>query len=392
MYCPQCGTQTGEEARFCHSCGIKLPEIKRKEPSDLYNLIDASLHQKPRAKVEQTSEQSSQNVQTPLAHSPRHTNSSYKTNSYIIYFLGAGALFIAVLLDKSGGTISIVTFVAKLLSYSLILGIPTVLIAKYGSKTPLLRAARVFSWLFLAASLFDYLPLLERLAYSGTSPTVHRNQIESTTPLNVPQEVSVINQTLQDPSDNQNGWTTIAIKGIGTIDIPPTMEIQAGKYKEFADAYRKIKGYETSDLVIQPKGASNLERDAIRKYARVLISKRVDSESIGIGLHFSFADFTRKDVSELNEVFTAQIKSQLPPSTTVTEWYPLELVKVNRMSSMRLGFKRQLRDNPPVVVYSYKFFDYTKTYELTVSYRETEKSYWKKDLERLVNSFVIEEQ
>jgi len=64
----------------------------------------------------------------------------------------------------------------------------------------------------------------------------------------------------------QERWTTVSIKGIGTIDIPPTMEIQSGKYKEYVDSVKNVKGYESVDLVIQPKGVNYLEGESLAKY------------------------------------------------------------------------------------------------------------------------------
>jgi hypothetical protein len=37
------------------------------------------------------------------------------------------------------------------------------------------------------------------------------------------------------------GWERIYIKNVGSFDLPPTMEVQKGKYKEFVDEIKKDK-------------------------------------------------------------------------------------------------------------------------------------------------------
>jgi len=298
-----------------------------------------------------------------------------------VLIVGCVVLFIATSLDTAGNFSYVLgAYIAKLLGYTFFLGLPTFLIARGMKKAPQ-KAFRVFAWLFLSAAAFDFLPYFMRPSFSPAETNDLLERMGSYGGQNQPSST--------DSPSGEELWTTVIIKGIGTIEIPPTMEVQSGKYKEFVDTQRKLKGYKTPQLVIQPKGINDLEQEPLAKYARVLISKEVHAESMELGLYFDFADFTPDDVSELNTVFQEQILSQLPQEIKILEWYPLELKRVNRMSAMRIGFRRRLRDNPPVVVYSYKFFNFYETYELTVSYRQSESEYWKNDLTRLVNSFSI---
>ena len=45
-------------------------------------------------------------------------------------------------------------------------------------------------------------------------------------------------QTLPPPTV-PTGWERIYIKNVGSFDLPPTMEVQKGKYKEFVDEIKK---------------------------------------------------------------------------------------------------------------------------------------------------------
>lgn len=49
MYCPKCGNAEAEDALYCHSCGAKLPRMKREEYSlssdDLTEKVKQLVHE-----------------------------------------------------------------------------------------------------------------------------------------------------------------------------------------------------------------------------------------------------------------------------------------------------------------------------------------------------------
>ena len=61
------------------------------------------------------------------------------------------------------------------------------------------------------------------------------------------------------------GWERIYIKNIGYFDLPPTMEVQKGKYKEFIDELKQIKGYDATQLTAQQKGLNELGKEGFEK-------------------------------------------------------------------------------------------------------------------------------
>ena len=67
--------------------------------------------------------------------------------------------------------------------------------------------------------------------------------------------VVVFSQTLpKPPLALKAGWNRIYIKYVGYFDLPPTMEVQKGRYKEFTDITRKIQGFDANPLTAQQKG------------------------------------------------------------------------------------------------------------------------------------------
>lgn len=185
-------------------------------------------------------------------------------------------------------------------------------------------------------------------------------------------------------------WKRIYIKNVGNIDIPPTMEIQAGKYKEFNDELRKIKGYDAPQIVIQQKGLNEMGKEGFQKYARVMIETDYGSAGDYDKLNFSLTQYSQSDISQLS----AQLKSQVAQSFAGTglkllEWYGATIEKINGMSCVHISYKRQLDDKPFVLVHMYMFQNYDRVHRLTLSYRLSEQDYWKTDYVTVLKSFRL---
>ncbi len=191
-------------------------------------------------------------------------------------------------------------------------------------------------------------------------------------------------------STTPNGWEKIYIKNIGSFDLPPTMEIQKGKYKEFIDEVKKIKGYDATQITAQQKGLNEFGKEGFEKYARVMVETTFGSAGDFEKLNFNLAPYTQMDISELNSTYKLQIQqSFIGTGLKLIEWYPLKLEKVNGMSCIHISYKRQLQDKPFVLVHIYYFHNNDRMHSLTLSYRLSELDYWKSDYATILKSFRI---
>lgn len=191
----------------------------------------------------------------------------------------------------------------------------------------------------------------------------------------------------------QPGWERIYIKNTGYFHLPPTMEIQKGKYKEFVDEYKKIRGYETSHITAQPKGLNELQEEGFEKYARVMFRTTYGKPGDYMELDFDFNELTPEDINELNELLKEQVKKSYEgTSLKLVEWYPIEFEKINGMSYTHIKYKRQLNNRPHVWVDMYQFHNYDRLHNLTLSYRISEEAMWKADLQAVLKSFRITEK
>lgn len=190
--------------------------------------------------------------------------------------------------------------------------------------------------------------------------------------------------------DLQPGWERIDIKGVGFIDIPPSMEVQAGSYKDFADNLKQQNGTEISNIVIQTKGANDWDRQGLKKYSRILISTT----------HGNFGEFaslnmpiTKDDLEQLPEV-DKFLKDQLIQSFEgmpfkLIEWRGTAFERINGMACLIFSYTRILDGKTPVLVTTYNFSNNDRSHLLTFSYRLSETEIWKYDILTAVNSFRI---
>jgi len=185
-------------------------------------------------------------------------------------------------------------------------------------------------------------------------------------------------------------WEKIYIKNVGYIDIPPTMEVQSGKYRVIIDETKKIYGYDASQLTIQQKGLNEFKQEGFQKYVRIIIETTFGSPGDYDKLDNDGSSYSASDVAEMNTTFKqATIQGFAGTGLKLVEWFPTELKKLNGYNSMHLKYKRQLNDKPIVMANKYIFMNYDRYHTVTLEYRVSEESYWKSDLEKALNSFRI---
>lgn len=192
------------------------------------------------------------------------------------------------------------------------------------------------------------------------------------------------------PPPLPSGWERIYIKDVGSFDLPPTMEIQKGKYKEFNDKYRKINGYDATQITAQQKGLNEYGKVGFERYARVMLETSISLPGEFEKLNFDISKIQQSEIRELNETFKQQTKKSIEgTSLKLIEWYPVKFERINGMSYIHCSYKRQLDDKPYVLVHKYIFQNYDRMHNLTLSYRLSESNIWKSDFETLLKSFII---
>lgn len=196
-------------------------------------------------------------------------------------------------------------------------------------------------------------------------------------------------QSLSLPSVT-TGWERIYVKNFGSFDLPPTMEVQKGTYKENADEIKKLNGIDASQIIAQQKGLNKNNEEGFEKYGRVLFKTTYGQIGDFETLNFNITQYTQSDILELDSFFEKQFKlSVLGTKLKIIEWYPLKIEKINEMSCFHMSYKRQLDNNPFVLVHIYSFHNNDRMHTFTLSYRISELDYWESDFEKIIKSVNV---
>ena len=197
-------------------------------------------------------------------------------------------------------------------------------------------------------------------------------------------------QTSQPLPPLQTGWKRIYIKNVGSFDIPPTMEVQSGKYREYVDEMKKIKGFDAAQLTAQQKGLNQFSNEGYERYARVIVETTIGSIGDFDKLNFNIAEYSQTDINEMNAASRQQIQQSFRGTgIQLIEWYPIKIEKVNGMSCFHISYKRQFQDQPIVFVHMYGFQNNDRMHKFTLSYRITEADYWQSDFAIILKSFRV---
>lgn len=186
------------------------------------------------------------------------------------------------------------------------------------------------------------------------------------------------------------GWQRANIKNVGNIDIPASMEIQSGKYKEYNNKLKSYFNIEEAQLVLQQKGINDYSQNSFKKYARVLLETNIGFANDFEKLNFEVNAFTYNEIAELSNYLEDSYTKDLNSiNQKMITFYPVSLKKINNMSCMHIKYIRQMANNPQVLVNVYLFQNYDRVHKLTLSYRLNEAVYWEDDLKKVLSSFRI---
>lgn len=195
--------------------------------------------------------------------------------------------------------------------------------------------------------------------------------------------------TLHAYATKYEGWQTIIIPTVCTFQIPPTMEIQMGFYKktveELKKTYKLPQG--KNQVIAQQKGLNELNDEALNnRYARIIVSYADNPGDEGPNLGEKIL-ITQADLKEIDTLFREQAE-QRKDIVQIISWDPIKILCVNGNECIANRYRRKGHNgNTPVLVYSYIFFNKDRSHNIQVSYREKEASIWKKDLDKVINTF-----
>lgn len=198
---------------------------------------------------------------------------------------------------------------------------------------------------------------------------------QAITGLNIPYPLSPVASDMTRHSINQ----------IGSMDLPNSMELQSEADMQSLEAYEEAVGVPVSN-----KNFFSAKPKDNDKYCRVIIESIPGNPGEYAKLTQNFTT-TDAELATLSQQTMGPMRSQIEqvPGNRMLDWMPPRVENINGMTAIVFNYRRQLADNPPVLVWEYRFQNYDRLIILTMSYRETEKAYWQPLLDRSLDTFRI---
>jgi len=195
-------------------------------------------------------------------------------------------------------------------------------------------------------------------------------------------------------------WLTVSIPEICTYQIPPTVEIQKGTYKQINDQNRKMIfeiSVSSDRVVAQPKGINDFDLAALKKYCRIIVETtrgtKGDYAKLDEPLLASEAEMKEIDKEIKNQSDQlAAIWDTNGVKMTILSWQSAKIISINGVDVLMWTYTRSMDDAPPVLVQMYIIQNNDLMHSIAISYRESEKDIWADDLGKVINTFKFKKR
>jgi len=142
-------------------------------------------------------------------------------------------------------------------------------------------------------------------------------------------------------------------------------------------------------IIIQQKGLNELDPIAFSSYVRIVLETDVGNSGDFESLNSRFTA-TPDELHEISTLMRAPVEGKVEnQSGKILQWDVPSLALINGMQAIRVSYRRQYQDNPPVRVKTYMFQNGDRVHCLDMSYRETERGRWLPDFPVILSSFRI---
>lgn len=205
----------------------------------------------------------------------------------------------------------------------------------------------------------------------------------------------------QPAAAQDRSWQTVSIPEICTFQIPPTMEIQKGTYKQRKQVVADVLEIELppDGVVALPKGSNAYDPRAPKPCCRILVQtiqgKRGEYETIDTPLAFSQAELREVNAmlkQQLQQETARMVSKEIKIKMEILSLPPAKIVRVGGADALRLAYKHSLNGASPVLVNIYSIQNNDRLHKITISYRISEKKMWAADMDKVIDSFKFKKR
>ncbi len=195
----------------------------------------------------------------------------------------------------------------------------------------------------------------------------------------------------------EDGWVRLIIADVGSIDYPADfLELQSGEYGEMNESLFQVYELPSPSFILQQTGLNELKPLAFDEYRRVVF--KTDYLNPGEEVFRANEKYTmsQEELIEFRDELIDQLQREYARlqitgfENKIIDPGSLEIMEVNGMFPMVHTYKRQLNDNPVVLVKAYMFFDYDRIHTLVFSYRVADDEECRDIYDKMLDSFRLQ--
>ena len=190
----------------------------------------------------------------------------------------------------------------------------------------------------------------------------------------------------------EEGWIRLQIENVGSIDYPPDfLELESGEYRDIAKETAQVLALSQSDFTLQQVGLNELKPSAFEEYRRVILQTSFLNPGEEVFRANEKYTMSQQELAELQNELIDKLQRELPMlNIKLVEFVCIEIKEVNSMFPLVYTYKRQLGDNPIVLVKIYVFWNYDKTHQLAFSYRVEDEEECRDIYDKILDSFRLQ--
>jgi len=200
------------------------------------------------------------------------------------------------------------------------------------------------------------------------------------------------------PPEIEEGWVRLRVQDVGSIDYPTDfLELQSGQYRDIVKETSQVLALGKSDFTLQQVGLNELKPSASDKYRRVILQTFYLNPGEQVFRANEKFTMSRQELAEIQNEWTNQLRQEYAKlkslglgDNKIIDPGSIEIVEVNRMFPLVWTYKRQLNDNPVVLVKQYVFCNYNKEHYLSFSYRVMDEEKCRDIYEKILYSFRLQ--
>ena len=201
---------------------------------------------------------------------------------------------------------------------------------------------------------------------------------------------------IPEPPKIEDGWIRIRIEDVGSIDYPADfLELQSEEYRDIVKETSQILSLGKSDFTLQQVGLNELKPSAFEEYRRVILRTSYLNPGEEVFRANEKYTMSNEELTEMQNELIDQLLQEFALVKTagsemkLVESVSLEIKEVNGMFPIVHTYKRQLNDNPVVLVKHYIFLNYNKIHHLLFSYRVVDEEECRDIYDKILDSFRL---